>query len=40
MNNRRNLLIAFSAALFTPGAVFAQAKKPPVVIGWLGGVQR
>jgi putative ABC transport system substrate-binding protein len=35
MDNRRNLLIALSAALFTPGAVLAQAKKPPVVIGWL-----
>jgi putative ABC transport system substrate-binding protein len=35
MNNRRNLLIALSATLFTPVAVCAQAKKPPVVIGWL-----
>src|SRR5262245_24044779 len=35
MNKRRNLLIALGAASATPGTVFAQAKKPPVVIGWL-----
>lgn len=36
MNNRRNLLIVLGAASFTPRTLFAQAKKPPVVIGWLG----
>jgi len=36
MNNRRNLLIVLGAASFTPQTLFAQAKKPPVVIGWLG----
>jgi putative ABC transport system substrate-binding protein len=35
MNNRRRLLIELSAVSFMPGAVFAQAKKPPVLIGWL-----
>jgi putative ABC transport system substrate-binding protein len=40
MNNRRNLLIALAAVPFTPGAVFAQAKKPPVVIGWLSASAR
>lgn len=36
MNTRRRLLVAFGAASFTPQAVFAQAKKPPIVIAWLG----
>ena len=40
MNTRRNLLIALSTALFTPRAVFAQAKPPPVVIGWLSLTSR
>jgi hypothetical protein len=35
MNNRRNLHIVLGAASFTPQTLFAQAKKPPVVIGWL-----
>ncbi len=35
MNTRRNLLIVLGTAPFTPRAVFAQAKKAPVVIGWL-----
>jgi putative ABC transport system substrate-binding protein len=35
LNSRRKLFIALGAALFTPRLVFAQAKKPPVVIGWL-----
>ena len=37
MNNRRKLLIALSTALFTPWALFAQMKKPLVVVAWLGG---
>ena len=35
MNKRRTLLIALGAAPFATPAVFAQAKKAPVVIGWL-----
>ena len=37
MNNRRRLVIALGACASTSGNVFAQAKKPPVVIGWLHG---
>jgi putative ABC transport system substrate-binding protein len=37
MNNRRTLLIALGAAPFAPRTLFAQAKKPPVLIGWLDG---
>ena len=40
MTARRDLLVVFGAGLFTPSAVLAQAKKPPVVIGWLGTGQR
>ncbi len=40
MNGRRTLLIALSATLFARGEVFAQAKKPPVVIGWLRATAR
>ena len=36
MNNRRSLVIALGACASVPGTVFAQAKNPPVVIGWLG----
>ena len=36
MNNRRTLVIVLGACVSVPGIVFAQAKKPPVVIGWLG----
>jgi putative ABC transport system substrate-binding protein len=35
LNNRRRLVIVLGAVLLAPRAVFAQAKKPPVVIGWL-----
>ena len=35
MNNRRRLLIALGTAVSMPRDVFAQAKKPPIVIGWL-----
>ena len=35
MNNRRRVVIALGACASVPGTVFAQAKKPPVVIGWL-----
>jgi putative ABC transport system substrate-binding protein len=34
MRTRRNLLIVLGAAPFAPRSVFAQAKKPPVLIGW------
>jgi putative ABC transport system substrate-binding protein len=37
MNNRRRLVIALASAVSIPRDVFAQAKKPPVVIGWLTG---
>jgi putative ABC transport system substrate-binding protein len=37
LNNRRKLLIVLGAATFTSRAVFAQTKKPPVVVAWLGG---
>ena len=40
MNNRRRLLIAISSAVSIPRDVFAQAKKPPVVIGWLSAGRR
>ncbi len=40
MNTRRKLLIVLGAASLTPRAVFAQAKKPQVVIGWLGAATR
>jgi putative ABC transport system substrate-binding protein len=35
MNTRRNLLIVLGTVSFTPRTVFAQSKKPPIVIGWL-----
>ena len=35
MNTRRRLIIALGACASLPGNVFAQSKKPPVVIGWL-----
>ena len=35
MNNRRRLVLALGGAVAVPRDVFAQAKKPPVVIGWL-----
>ena len=35
MNNRRRLVLALGSAVSIPRDVFAQAKKPPVVIGWL-----
>ena len=35
MNSRRRLVLALSATLLAPRAAFAQAKKPPVLIGWL-----
>ena len=36
MNNRRTLVVTLGSALFTPWALFAQTKKPPIVIAWLG----
>jgi len=35
MNNRRRLIIALGSAVSMRRDVLAQAKKPPVVIGWL-----
>jgi putative ABC transport system substrate-binding protein len=35
MNTRRRLVVALGACASVPGTVFAQSKKPPVVIGWL-----
>ena len=35
MNNRRRLIVALGAASLTARTVFAQAKKPLAVIGWL-----
>ena len=35
MNSRRKLVLALSATLLAPRAAFAQANKPPVLIGWL-----
>jgi putative ABC transport system substrate-binding protein len=35
MNSRRKSLIALAATVSLPRLVLAQAKKPPVVIGWL-----
>ena len=35
MNNRRKLLIALGITAYSPKCLFAQAKKPLVVIGWL-----
>ena len=37
MNNRRKLFVTLGTVLFTPWAVFAQTKKLPIVIAWLGG---
>ena len=37
MNKRRRLVITLGSAVSIPRGVFAQAKKPPLVIGWLGG---
>jgi putative ABC transport system substrate-binding protein len=37
---RRDLLVVLASALLWPGAVFAQSKKLPVVIGWLYGGRR
>ena len=37
MQKRRNLLVMLGATAWTPRTLFAQAKKPPVVIGWLHG---
>ena len=35
MDNRRKLVIALGACASVPGTLFAQAKKAPVLIGWL-----
>ena len=35
MSSRRKSLIALGATISLPRFVFAQSKKPPVVIGWL-----
>ena len=35
MNNRRRLVLTLGGALSIPRDLFAQAKKSPVVIGWL-----
>ena len=35
VNNRRKLLIALGITAYSPQCLFAQAKKPLVVIGWL-----
>ena len=40
MNNSRRLVIALGAAASMPHTVFAQAKKPPVLIGLLGNGSR
>jgi putative ABC transport system substrate-binding protein len=40
MNSRRKSLIALGATVSLPRLAFAQAKKPPVVIGWLAGGSR
>src|SRR5262245_14216071 len=37
MRNRRRLVIALGTAASMPRIAFSQAKKPPVVIGWLHG---
>ena len=37
MNIRRRLVLGLGSAVSIPGDLFAQAKKPPVVIGWLHG---
>jgi putative ABC transport system substrate-binding protein len=41
MNTRRRLIIVLGASSFAPRALFAQSKKPAVVIGWLdmGGLE-
>ena len=36
MHRRRTLVIAPGSCAFAPGTIFAQAKKPPVVIGRSG----
>ena len=35
MNNRRKSLVAIGAIVLLPRFAFAQAKKQPIVIGWL-----
>ena len=35
MNNRRRLVLAIGGAVAIPREVFAEGKKPPIVIGWL-----
>ena len=40
MKNRRKSLIALGATVSLPRFVFAQAKKPAVVIGWLSAAAR
>ena len=35
MNKRRSLLLVIGATTATPRVTFGQAKKPPIVIGWL-----
>ena len=40
MNARRRLIIALGACASVAGTVFAQSKRPPVVIGWLDSGQR
>ena len=35
MNNRRKLLIAIGTTAYVPQALFAQAKKQSMLIGWL-----
>ncbi len=40
MSARRDLLALLGAVAMTPRAVFAQAKKAPILIGWLNGGSR
>ena len=36
MDRRRNVVIALGVAASIPRTIFAQMKKTPIVIGWLG----
>ena len=40
MNTRRRLIIALAGCASVAGPVFAQSKKPPVLIGWLSSAPR
>ncbi|HSC08229.1 MAG TPA: hypothetical protein VLD59_15490 [Steroidobacteraceae bacterium] len=40
MHTRRKLLIVLAATLLAPRVPFAQAKKQPVLIGWLSSNTR